>query len=268
MSQLFARNVTLFSPVQKIGAAVLWLIAEIGRLALFTAKVGRSMGLNYRGASGSLSSQMLFVGVGSVPIVLLTALFTGGVLALQSYHGLSGGPLANTQVGRLVALSMLRELGPVLAGLMLASRVGAAIAAELGTMRVTEQIDALVTLATNPYRYLVLPRILACLFMLPMLVILANTVGIFGGWMVAVHSLGLDGSLFMSAVFSGITNEDLIMGLVKAATFGLMVGLMATYHGFHAGNGAAGVGTATTRAVVYSAVAILITDYFITAVFV
>jgi len=190
------------------------------------------------------------------------------VLALQSYHGLSGGPLANTQVGRLVTLSMLRELGPVLAALMLTSRVGAAMAAELGTMRVTEQIDALVTLATNPMRYLVVPRVLACLFMLPLLVILANTLGIAGGWFVAVNSLNLDGHAFTTVAYSAITTEDLLMGLVKAAAFGFLIGLTATYHGFHAGNGAAGVGTATTRAVVYGAVAILVADYFITAAFV
>jgi len=257
----------LLRPFADLGGAVLWIVRAVGSLTLFSGKLLQALGPRsfYR---TSLAGQFLFVGVGSIPLVLLTALFTVGVLALQSYHGLGGGPLSNTQVGRLVSLSMLRELGPVLAGLMLASRVGAAMAAELGTMRVTEQIDALVTLATNPMRYLVVPRVLACLLMLPLLVVLANTLGILGGWFVATNSLGIDGQSFMNAAYGAITSEDLLMGIVKAATFGFLVGLMATYHGFHAGNGAAGVGAATTRAVVYGAVAILVSDYFITAAFV
>jgi phospholipid/cholesterol/gamma-HCH transport system permease protein len=257
----------LLRPVAELGGTVLWLVQELGRLTLFTGKLLQAMGPRSF-CRTSLAEQCVFVGVGSVPLVLLTTLFTGGVLALQSYHGLGGGVLANTQLGKLVALSMLRELGPVLAGLMLASRVGAAMAAELGTMRVTEQIDALLTLATNPMRYLVVPRVMACLLMLPLLVILANTLGIMGGWFVAVQSLGQDGQAFLDAAFGAITGEDLVMGIVKAATFGFLVGLVATYHGFNAGNGAAGVGNATTRAVVYGAVAILVSDYFITAAFV
>ncbi len=257
----------LLRPLAELGGAVLWLVREIGKLTLFTGKLVQAMGpRNF--CRTSLTEQFVFVGVGSLPLVLMTALFTGGVVALQSHHGLGGGVLANTQLGKLVALSMLRELGPVLAGLMLASRVGAAMAAELGTMRVTEQIDALITLATNPMRYLVLPRVLACLLMLPLLVMLANTLGIIGGYLVAVQSLGQDGQAFLDAAFGAITSEDLMMGMIKAAVFGFLVGLMATYHGFNASMGAAGVGTATTRAVMYSSVAILISDYFITAAFV
>ena len=209
----------LLSPFTTIGALTLWLVRELGSIATFAGQFMRALGRRSGGRS-QLGAQMGFVGVGSLPIVLLTAFFTGGVLALQSYHGLGGGPLSDTQVGKLVALSMLRELGPVLAGLMLASRVGAAMAAELGTMRVTEQIDALTTLAANPMRYLVVPRIMACVLMLPLLVILANTVGIGGGYVVSVHVLHIDGLSYSNAAFDGITGEDLLMGIVKAITFG------------------------------------------------
>ncbi|MBI1309369.1 MAG: MlaE family lipid ABC transporter permease subunit [Proteobacteria bacterium] len=240
----------------------------MGEITLFLLSALRQMLRVSGGAAGQFARQCSFVGVESLPIILLTAFFTGGVLALQSFNGLSGGPLVNTQLGRLVALSMLRELGPVLAGLMLASRVGAAMAAELGTMRVTEQIDALVTLAANPVRYLVIPRVLATLLMLPLLVILANVMGIFGGYVVATKVLSVPAMQYMDSTYGAISGEDMTMALVKAAVFGLLVGLMATYHGFKADGGAAGVGQATTRAVVYGAVSILVADYFITAIFV
>lgn len=257
----------LLQPVVGLGAFTLWLLREIGHITLFFANFLRNI-LRHGGGRGQLTQQLNFVGVGSLPLIALTAFFTGGVLALQSYHGLGGAGFADSQLGNLVALSMLRELGPVLAGLMLASRVGAAMAAELGTMRVTEQIDALTTLAANPVRYLVVPRILACVLMLPVLVVLANSLGIMGGWFVSVQVLGIEGQAYFNSAFSSITSEDITMAFVKAATFGLMVGLMATYHGFNASNGAAGVGNATTRAVVYAAVGILVSDYFITAAFV
>lgn len=257
----------LLSPFQLIGALILAAIREAGDITIFAFAVLKKMFLSGK-TSGQFLRQCSFVGVDSLPIILLTAFFTGGVLALQSFNGLDGGPLVNTQVAKLVALSMLRELGPVLAGLMLASRVGAAMAAELGTMRVTEQIDALVTLATNPLRYLVVPRVLACVMMLPLLVILANMTGIWGGYVVGTEMLGIPHHMYMSSTFEAISSEDLTMALVKATVFGLLVGIMATYHGFRASGGAAGVGQATTRAVVYGAVAILVADYFITAMFV
>lgn len=255
------------SPFVGLGAFTLWLVQEIGAITLFFLAFIKSLFQRSKGRS-QLVQQLDFVGVGSVPLVLLTAFFTGGVLALQSFYGLGGAGFADSQLGKLVALSMLRELGPVLAGLMLASRVGAAMAAELGTMRVTEQIDALVTLATNPVRYLVVPRIVACVIMLPLLVMMANVLGIIGGWVVSTHVLGMDGNAYLNSAFQSIATEDMVMALVKAAIFGLVVGIMATYNGFNARNGAAGVGNATTRAVVYAAVGILVSDYFITAAFV
>ncbi len=267
LTQHMALANDILSPVTSLGRVVTMLVQEAGAITLFGLGA-LAKTFSKGGGRGQFSNQLDFVGVGSMPIVLMTAFFTGGVLALQSYHGLGSGPLADNQIGKLVALSMLRELGPVLAALMLASRVGAAMAAELGTMRVTEQIDALTTLATNPIRYLVVPRIYACMFMLPLLVILANALGILGGYMVSTNVLGIAGHAYTTSAFEGITSEDLLMGIVKAAVFGFLIGLMATYHGFQASNGAEGVGRATTRAVVYSAVAILVADYFITAAFV
>lgn len=257
----------ILAPFQAIGALVTSTVREVGEISLFLIAALRQF-FRFGGSAGQFARQFEFVGVESLPIVLLTAFFTGGVLALQSFNGLDGGPLVNTQLGRLVALSMLRELGPVLAALMLASRVGAAMAAELGTMRVTEQIDALITLSANPMRYLVLPRVVACTLMLPLLVILANLMGIFGGYVVSTKVLGVPALQYMDSTYHAISTVDLNMALAKAACFGLLVGLMATYHGFKAEGGAAGVGKATTRAVVYGAVSILVADYFITAFFV
>lgn len=205
------------------------------------------------------------VGVDSLPIVLLTAIFTGAVLALQTFRGFSNVTLAESTVGTVVALSMIRELGPVLASLMVAGRMGAAMAAEIGTMRVTEQIDALVTMATNPIKYLVVPRIMACIVMLPLLVILADVVGIFGGYLASTHVLGLSEVGYFERSFASVEMFDIIHGLVKAAIFGLIIGLMGCYHGYNTRGGAEGVGRATTAAVVYASVMILVSDYFITA---
>ena len=182
------------------------------------------------------------IGVDSLPIVLLTSFFTGGVLALQSYNGFSNETLASSQVGSVVALSMLRELGPVLASLMVAGRVGAAIAAEIGTMRVTEQIDALVTLATNPFKYLVAPRLIAGILMLPPLVAVADIIGIFGAYLVGTQALGFNPASYLDNTFSVLEWSDVISGLVKAAIFGFLIALMGAYHGFQSQGGAQGVG--------------------------
>lgn len=253
-----------FAPIGRVTLAGL---SEVGAITIFLGKVLGGLATFPRMHKQYLPAAT-FVGFDSLPIVLLTAFFTGGVLALQSYNGFDNPALAGSQVPKVVVLSMLRELGPVLAALMLASRVGAAMAAQLGTMRVTEQIDALHTLAVNPMRYLVFPRVLACVTMLPLLVTLANLVGIFGGRTVAVHVLGLSGHQFMAQTWASIETDDITIGLVKAVVFGLIIGLMATYHGFHTKGGAEGVGKATTSAVVYAAVTILIADYFITSWFV
>ena len=261
------RQTSLLSPVTALGAGALSAANEIGGITIFALQAVRQT-FSFSKGSGQYAGQATFVGFDSLPIVLLTAFFTGGVLALQSYNGFDNAMLAGSQVPKVVALSMLRELGPVLGSLMLASRVASAMAAELGTMRVTEQIDALSTLAVNPFRYLVVPRILACVTMLPLLVILANLVGIFGGYVVSTHVLGLPDHLYTTQTWASITSDDITIGMVKSVVFGLLIGLMGTYHGFNTRGGAEGVGRATTAAVVYSAVTILVADYFITAWFV
>lgn len=255
----------MFNPLAPVGKLALGFVREMGAISLF---FGQFLSQAHKPRLRLYMKQCEEIGVNSLPIVLLTAFFTGGVLALQSYDGLGNAAVANTQLGKLVALSILRELGPVLGGLMVAGRVGAAMAAELGTMRVTEQIDALHTLAANPIRYLVVPRILACITMLPLLVILANVIGILGGYTVSTNILGINPQLYMDSAFGGIDTIDLTLGLVKAAIFGLIIGLMGCFHGYTTQGGAEGVGRAATVAVVYASVCILISDYFITAWFI
>ncbi|MBI1363041.1 MAG: MlaE family lipid ABC transporter permease subunit [Proteobacteria bacterium] len=254
----------LVNPVTLIGRTTLNAINTAGTLTLF---LGEALGqLVKRPMYFRLFlRQCELVGVNSLPIVLLTAIFTGGVLALQSFRGFDNATIAAESVGTVVALSMLRELGPVLASLMVAGRVGASMAAEIGTMRVTEQIDALVTLATNPMKYLVLPRILALAVMMPLLAILANVVGIFGGYLVATKSLGLNAYTYIDKSFASVQFADITLGLVKAFVFGIIIALMGCYHGYTTRGGAEGVGRATTTAVVYASVMILVTDYLLTA---
>jgi len=204
------------------------------------------------------------VGVQSLPVVMLTALFTGMVLSLQSYivfHRFAAEGLT----GLVVSMSIVRELGPVLVGLMVAGRVGASFAAELGTMRVTEQIDALWTLSTDPVRYLIMPRLLAVTLMLPLLTIIADFIGIFGGYAISVFLLDQNPSVYIENTTAYMQLEDFYSGLIKAAFFGMLIGTIGCTEGFNCKGGAAGVGTATTRAVVISCMSILITDYFLTA---
>ncbi len=204
------------------------------------------------------------VGVQSLPVVLLTALFTGMVLALQSWIGFHRFG-AESMVATVVSLSMLRELGPVLVGLMVAGRVGASFAAEIGTMRVSEQIDALWTLSTDPFRYLVMPRVFAAVLMLPLLVGLADAVGIGGGYLVSVFFLDQTPTVYLEKATMFLKLHDLFTGLIKSAVFGGIIGVVGCTEGFHCSGGAQGVGHATTRAVVVSAMSILISDYMLTA---
>lgn len=255
----------MFNPFAIVGRNAISALREVGAISLF---FNQFLSQVTRPRLSLYFKQCDEVGVNSLPIVMLTAFFTGGVLALQSYNGFDSSALASSQVGKLVALSILRELGPVLGGLMVAGRVGAAMAAELGTMRVTEQIDAMYTLATNPIRYLVVPRILATMTMLPLLVIIANVVGILGGYVVSTNILGINPDQYLQSSFSGLETIDLTLGLVKALVFGLIIGLMGCYHGYNTRGGAEGVGKAATVAVVYASVCILVSDYFITALFV
>jgi phospholipid/cholesterol/gamma-HCH transport system permease protein len=214
----------------------------------------------------NLLKQIEEVGIKSIPVVLITGAFTGMVLALQSYTGFKRFN-AEAFVGTVVALSMTRELGPVLSGLMVSGRVGSAMAAELGTMQVTEQIDALYTLATNPIKYLIVPRFLASVIVMPILTLFADVVGILGGYLVSVNLLGSNPTIYLRRTFDYLDLEDFYTGLLKSVVFGMIIAIVGCYQGFHTQGGAEGVGKATTKAVVMSSLLILIANYFITALF-
>lgn len=216
----------------------------------------------YRGRL--LVEAMEFVGIGSIFIVSLTALFVGGVLALQLVDGFRDFGAEN-QSGAVIGLALAREVGPVFAALMVTSRAGSAMTTELGSMRVTSQIDALITMAINPVQFLVVPRLVAGLVMVPVLTMLFNVVGVFGAFFVAVSLLGLDPGVFMDRLRWLVDWEDVSQGLIKAMVFGIAVTLIACRQGFYAKGGAAGVGRATNRAVVQSAIAILMLDYLVTS---
>jgi phospholipid/cholesterol/gamma-HCH transport system permease protein len=209
---------------------------------------------------------MLDIGYYSLPVVGLTALFTGMVLALQSYTGFARFQ-AEGAVATVVVLSMTRELGPVIAGLMVAGRIGASMAAEIGTMRVTEQIDALVTLSTNPFKYLVVPRVVAAVTMLPLLVLVADAIGVLGGYLVGVYKLNFNPSAYLRQTVDYLEWMDVMSGLVKAAVFGFLIALLGCFHGYNSGGGAQGVGRATTNSVVSASIMILVVDYMLTELF-
>ena len=251
--------------LQPLGRAFLAGLETMGRLTLFT---GRAV---YYAVQPPyywrlLLRQMVEIGYYSLPVVGLTAIFTGMVLALQSYTGFTRFN-AEAAIPNVVVLSMTRELGPVLAGLMVAGRIGAAIAAEIGTMRVTEQIDALTTLSTNPLKYLVAPRLVAGLLMLPLLVAVADLIGVFGGYIVSIYKLGFNPATYIKNTVDFVEFLDVVSGLVKAAVYGFLVTLMGCYHGYHSKGGAQGVGAATTNAVVSASILILIFNYIITELF-
>jgi phospholipid/cholesterol/gamma-HCH transport system permease protein len=210
-----------------------------------------------------LVRQMVRVGFNSIPVVFLTTLFTGGVMALQTFTVLRRIN-AESFVGSGVALSMVRELAAVLSGLIVAGRAGSAMAAELGTMRVTEQIDALEVMATDPIHYLVVPRVWATTIMLPLLVVMGNGVGIFGGYMVAVIMMGANPNTYVDRSFQFMDLNDLFSGLIKAAVFGFLLAAIGCQQGYYTSGGAEGVGKSTTAAVVVASIAILITDFFLT----
>lgn len=212
-----------------------------------------------------LVRQMVRVGVDSLPVVLLTALFTGMVMALQTFATLKRFN-AEGFVGSLVALSMVRELSPVIASLLIAGRCGSAMGAELGTMRVTEQIDALEVLATDPVHYLIVPRVWATVLTLPMLIVAGDAIGIAGGYLISVGYFGANPVTYVENTFRYMDLDDLTSGLVKAAVFGLIVAVVGCQKGYFTRGGAEGVGRSTTQAVVAASIAILITDFFLTKI--
>jgi len=209
--------------------------------------------------------QMITIGWASLPVVGLTAFFTGGALALQIY---SGGSRLNAEsaVPSIVAIGFLRELGPVLCGLMVAGRVSSAIAAELATMKVTEQLDAFVTLATDPVKYLAAPRIIVTTLFLPVLTAIGNVIGIYGGYLISVERLGFNSNMYIESTFKYIEMGDIISSLTKAAVFGLIISSMGCFFGFNASRGALGVGRATTNAVVSASILILAANYLLTEI--
>jgi phospholipid/cholesterol/gamma-HCH transport system permease protein len=251
--------------IQILGHVFLESLAGIGRVSQFTFWcVYYTVTPKYYWRQ--IGRQIVEIGYYSLPVVGLTAIFTGAVLALQSYTGFSRFN-AESSIASVVVLSITRELGPVLAGLMVAGRIGASIAAEIGTMRVTEQIDALTTLSTNPYKYLISPRLLAGIITLPLLVLIADTIGVMGGYLVAVHKLGFNASSYLKNTFDFLEFQDVYSGLVKASVFGFIITLMGCYQGFNSGRGAQGVGRATTAAVVSASILILLCNYMITELF-
>ena len=210
--------------------------------------------------------QFVKIGFNSLPVVGLTSIFTGMVLALQSYTGFSRFS-AESAIPNVVVLSITRELAPVLAGLMVAGRSGAAIAAEIGTMKVTEQIDALKTLSTNPFNYLIIPRILAGIISLPMLVFVGDIIGVMGGYLICVNLLNFNPTVYLQNTYNFVQFIDVFSGLVKASVFGFLITFMGCYHGFNAKGGAQGVGQSTTYSVVSSSILILLMNYIITSFF-
>ena len=253
------------NPFASIGGATLAVLAHIGRLAQFTGQALAGV-VSPPIYTRLILGQMVRIGYFSLPVVGLTAFFTGGVLALQIYLG--GNRFgAEAIVPQVVVLGITRELGPVIAGLMIAGRVAAAIAAEIGTMKVTEQIDALTTLATNPIKYLVVPRIVAAVISMPILTAIGDSIGVMGGYVVSVYSLDFNGTSYLKNTVDFAHQEDITSGLIKAAVFGFLVALMGCYHGYHSSGGARGVGRATTHAVVSAAILIFAADYLLTSAF-
>ena len=256
-------NALLAFPIA-VGAFVIAGLRATGRLTVFAGQaLWRTLLPPYYPAR--LLEQMLLIGWFSLPVVGLTALFTGSALAQQIYIGGSRFNAAST-VPAVTVIGIVRELGPVLGGLMVAGRVSSAMAAELGTMRVTEQIDALATLRTDPFRYLIVPRVLAAVIVMPFLVLVSNALGVMGGWLIATQRLGFNSANYLTTTAKYLETDDVVSSMVKAAVFGFIIALMGCYHGFHSSGGAAGVGRATTNAVVSAFILILLSNLIITVI--
>ena len=256
---------SLATTLALIGRAALGLLAAIGRVALFAcAAISHVVRPPVYGRE--FLNALLQIGWLSLPVVGLTAVFTGGALALQIY---AGGARFNAEavVPQIVAIGMVRELGPVLVGLMIAARVTSSIAAEIATMKVTEQIDALVTLSTHPMKYLVAPRLLAALIVVPLLVAVGDVIGIFGGYFVATGSLGFNPAAYLENTVDFLEPLDIVSSLVKGCAFGGIAALMGCYYGMQSGRGAQGVGRATKGSVEAAAVLILAANFLLTGVF-
>ncbi|KCZ52491.1 ABC transporter permease [Hyphomonas beringensis] len=254
------------NPLQWIGAASLGLFSEVGRLFIFFLKV-MATAFTPRWYLAQVWKQMVNIGFYSLPVVGLSAVFIGAALALNIYEG--GSRYGAEQfVPSIVVLGITRELGATITGLMLAGRVSAGISAEIGAMRVTEQIDALETLSASPFRYLYAPRFLAAIIALPLLVLVADIIGIMGGWLVSVYALDFDSTTYIRNTMDFLTNNDVIVGLIKAVVFGAVIATMGCYQGDRSEAGATGVGRAATLAMVGAAVLVLATNYIMSTLFV
>ena len=251
--------------IEKTGDNILKSLEGIGGtiVLLFRGIYWFRAAIKYR---VSIFEQMLFCGVESMPVVIVVALFSGMVVALQTGHELARFQLQET-IGNIVAASICREMGPVFTAIIVAGRVGSSMAAQLGTMKVSEEIDALEAMSINPVRYLVMPRVWALLFMLPILTAFADLVGIVGGGVVSRLQIGVSYYAFFDGAMNNLEIKDIYTGMVKAVVFGLTIAAVACYQGLNARAGARGVGRATTRSLVFSFLSILIFDYFITAIF-
>ena len=249
--------------LESVGRQVMQSAENVGRIVMLLAQV--LYHLRQRPKMRHVLQQMVHLGVDSLPIVLLTILFTGMVITLQTAHEFMKYG-AQSSIGGIVAISMARELSPVLTGVVVAGRVGAAIAAEIGSMKVTEQIDALRVMAVNPIGYLVVPRLLACLIMLPILTIFADVIGTIGGYLVATLYAGISSFTYLNSIKVFADSYDVIGGLIKSVFFGGTIAIIGCYKGLHAQQGAEGVGRATTASVVSSIIILFISNYFLSMI--
>lgn len=249
-----------------IGRGAIGAFREVGRMTVFALHGAFSwvIGPFYWRA---FFAAIMRIGFNTLPVIGLTGIFTGAALALNIYDG-SARFNAETFLPQILGVSIVRELGPVLAALMLSGRASSAMAAELGAMRVSDQIDAMSTLAVDPFKYLVAPRIIATTLMTPFLVLIADIIGIYGGYLVAVYALDFSGPIYITTLDNFLQNRDVISGLIKGAVFGFLLATMGCYYGYTSRGGAQGVGAATRTAVVASAVLILAANYLLTSFFV
>jgi phospholipid/cholesterol/gamma-HCH transport system permease protein len=253
---------TLRHALEALGQSLLHFVEQTGGVVLLAGEVG-FWAIRPRYRLRLFLQQMEFVGVGSLFIVLLTGTFTGMVFSLETVQAFARFN-AESLVGGAVSLAVTRELAPVLTAMMVTARAGSAMAAELGTMRVTEQVDALYTMAVNPVQYLVVPRVAASILMVPMLTAISDLLGVTGAYFVAVSLMGVDSGSFIQNVEWYLDPSDIFVGLAKAAVFGFLLAIISCHQGFYAQGGARGVGLATTRAVVFSSVSIFVADYILT----
>jgi phospholipid/cholesterol/gamma-HCH transport system permease protein len=254
----------ILSPFAAFGQSLLGAIEGFGKFSRFSMawlKGSFARGAGF-GRMRLLVPQLYEVGTRSMPVVMLVGGFVGAVLGVEMFDQMKSIG-QETRIGGIINLSVVKQIGPVLAAVMIAGRVGGAVSAEIGTMRVTDQLDALRVMGTDPVRHLVVPRVLACLIMVPILTIASDLMGIFGGWLVVVVGFNVDASAYWQFSADFVTSFDVITGLVKGAAFGLLIGLISCYKGFHCQAGAAGVGKAATDAFVASFIAIIIANFFL-----